>query len=206
MNRTSAQSHRGTRRARPCGITLLLLLPLLLLACASSKEEDNGGDPLGCTLNTSFVERSVQSGSVILRTESTPCAELNLDVAFNGVSDIFTVGFDLTYPTGVFTFDGYTEGPLLKQGPPATPPFFSVTHDPGTGRILVFATRFSPDAAVNSSGSSVLLTLHFNALAAGQGAVLFDLSASPVQEQVLNDSGGAVSVTFVNGSNTARVF
>ena len=206
MNRTSAQSDTGIRRLRPLEITLILLLPLLLLACSSSAEEDDAGDPLGCTLNTSFVERSMQSGSVILQTESTPCGELNLDVAFNGVSDIFTVGFDLTYPTGVFTFDSYTEGPLLKQGSPVTPPFFSVTHDPGTGRIQVFATRFSPAAAVSSSGSSILLTLSFRAVSIGQGALVFDLSSTPVQEQVLNASGSGVTVSFLNGSNLASVF
>ena len=180
---------------------LLALLP----ACKGGGDDSGGSDPLSCMLNTSFDAPSHATGTVTLQTYSNPCGELNLNVVFTGVSNIFTVGFDITYPSGTFSFNGFTQGPLLKQGSPATPPYFSVTET-SPGRIAVFASRFSPDGSVSVTGETFLLTLRFTAVMIGQGPIAFDLSSTPVQEQVLNDSGGAVSVTFVNGSNLARVF
>jgi hypothetical protein len=178
---------------------------LLISACSGG--DDDGGDPLSCSLNTSFAGRTQQSGAVILQMVSNPCRELNLDVVFTGVSSIFTVGFDITYPASIFTFDGFTEGPLLKQGSPAMPPIFSVTESP-PGRTAVFATRLSPDRDVSVVGSSVLLTLRFKAASIGEGAIVFDPASSPVEEQVRDDQGALVlnATGFLNGSNLARVF
>jgi hypothetical protein len=191
-------------------------LPLLALAGAlvatlwcsgcSSKEEDD--DPLSCTLNTSFTAMAPSTGLVTLQTSSTPCGELNLDVVFTNITDIFTVGFDVTYPVGAFTFDGYSEGPLLKQGSPTLPPSFVVTHDPVSGRVSVWATRLGTNGTVSAAGSIVLMTLSFRALLPGQGPIVFDLSSSPVQDQVLDDSnpGMPAAATFANGSNQATAF
>jgi hypothetical protein len=192
-------------------------LPLLALAgsmaaallcggCSSEEEED---DPLSCSLNTSFTApASPSTGKVTLQTSSTPCGELNLDVVFTNITDIFTVGFDLTYPVGTFVFDGYSEGPLLKQGSPSLAPSFVVSHDSASGRVSVWASRLGTTGTVSASGSIVMMTLSFRALQPGQGSIAFDLSSSPVQEQVLDDSSPpvAATATFTNGSNQASAF
>ena len=203
MDRTRTQD--GWRRAcRGAGL-LLLAAAVLLTACAGKEEDDGGGDPLSCTLNTGFVGRSIATGTIILQLSSATCGNLDLDVVFSGISNVFTVGFDITYPAAILTFDGFTSGPLLKQGSPATPPFFSVTES-SPGRLVIFASRFSPAGAVDSAGASTLMTLSFSADAIGQGPVVFDLSSSPVEDQVLDESGTAVAATFSNGLNTASVF
>jgi hypothetical protein len=206
MNMTCQSSNLPWRRTLRTRLTLLLLIPLALLACSSDKAEDDDGDPLSCSLNTVFVGRQLENGAVVLRSESTPCGELNLEVALASVPNIFTVGFDITYPTGTFLFDSYTEGPLLKQGSPATPPLFNVTHDPATGRIQVFATRFNPDAGVSATSAAVLMTLSFRAVAPGEGPIVFDLATTPVEELILDSSGNPVTASFLNGTNLARVF
>jgi hypothetical protein len=183
---------------------LLLALTIVLSGCTSDDEEDSG-DPLSCSLNTSFSEGSPASGSIILQTAATSCGRLSLDVTLTGISNVFTIGFDVTYPAGMLSLDGYSEGPLLSQGSPATSPFFSVAEI-GPGRIAVFATRFSPDGDVHAPGDTVLLTLNFRANSIGEGTIVFDLSTSPVEEQVLDSSGARVSATFANGSNLARVY
>jgi len=183
-----------------------LLLCLLAPACSGGQDDSGNDGPLACSLNTSFEAPAHATGTVTFQTYSNPCGELNLNVTFTGISNIFTVGFDLTYPSGTFSFNGFTEGPLLKQGFPSTPPFFSVTET-SPGRIAVFASRFSPDGSVSVAGETFLLTLRFRALMIGQGTIAFDLSGtSPVQDQVLDQNGNLVPATFVNGSNVARVF
>jgi len=197
--------HSHVLLARWLPVLSVALLPVLMLACKGGGDDDSGSDPLSCMLNTSFDAPSHATGTVTLQTYSNPCGALNLNVTFTGISNIFTVGFDATYPSGTFSFIGYTEGPLLKQGSPSTPPYFSVTET-SPGRIAVFVSRFSPDGSVDVTGETFLLTLRFRAVMIGQGPITFDLSTTPVQEQVLDENGALVPATFVNGSNAARVF
>lgn len=196
---------RDERRSACRAAGLLLLATTMLIAACGGSADSGSGDPLSCSLNTSFSGRATAPGTIILQMSAASCASLDLDVVFTGISGVFTVGFDITYPTAILAFNGYTQGPLLKQGSPATPPYFNVT-ELSPGRIAVFATRFSPDGGVDSSGAGTLMTLRFRATALGEGPVVFDLASSPVQEQVLNASGGSVSASFVNGSNLASVF
>ena len=183
----------------------VLSLALLVHGCSSGDDDGDSPDPLSCSLNTRFSEGPLQNGAFMLLTASTPCGQLNLDVTVTSVSNIFTVGFDLTYPNSMFTFDGFSEGSLLNQGSPTMPPFFSVV-EASPGSIAVFATRFAPDGGVNAGGPTALITLRFRATQIGEGDILFDLSSSPVQEQVLDDQGNALAVSFTNGSNVATVF
>jgi len=198
--------NRSYRYLLLAAVLCALLMPLAAAGCSSKAEEDDdGGDPLACSLNTSFVGRTHASGTVILQASSLSCGEIQLDVLFTGISNIFTVGFDVTYPTGMLSYDSYQTGPLLLQGSPTLTPFFSVSES-SPGRIQVFATRFSPAPSVDAPGDSVLMTLVFRANSPGEGAIVFDLASSPVQEQVLDEAGNTVTATFTNGSNLARVF
>lgn len=202
MNRTRT---RDDSRGDYSGAWLLFLAATVLLSACGGKQEDDNGDPLSCTRNTSFVGRTIASGTIILQLSSASCGRLDLDVVFSGISNIFTVGFDITYPVEILSFDTYTTGPLLKQGLPATAPFFSVT-ELSPGRLAVFASRFSPDGEVDSAGASTLMTLRFRATALGQGPVVFDLASSPVEDQVLDDGGSGVPASFSNGLNQASVY
>ncbi len=186
-------------------VAALLSLVLLLPACSSGGDGGDDSDPLACSLNTHFSEGILQNAAFLLQTASTPCGQLNLDVTVTSVSNIWTVGFDVTYPDSIFSYDGFTEGPLLLQGSPATPPFF-IVNEIGPGRIAVFATRVNPDPGVDAGSPQALLTLRFRAIQIGEGDILFDLASTPVQEQVVDDQGGSPAVSFVNGSNVARVF
>jgi len=202
---TEPRSPRFFSRFPRGGAASALLALLLFFPACSAGGDEGGSDPLSCTLNTGFSGRGSAVGTIILQTASTSCGQLSLNVVFTGISKVFTVGFDITYPTAAFAFDGFTQGPLLKQGSPSMPPFFSVT-EPSHGRVAVFASRFSPDGSVDAAGDTVLLTLRFRAVALGSGPVVFDLSPTPVQDQVLDETGGAVSATFANGTNLAQVY
>jgi hypothetical protein len=165
----------------------VLLATLLLAACGGGGGD--GDDALPCT--TLVFDRALANladGDVYLDQASGTCSTIGVSVLVNNLTGIWTVGFDLAYPTNVLSYDSFTLGPLLQKGPPTFPVFVEVTEI--GGRVRVSMTRFSTDPPVDAVGSESLITIRFRRVAAGSGAIDFDTSgSSPVAEVILDDSG-----------------
>lgn len=153
----------------------------------------SGGEdsPTPC-LPASFTPAiaTVAAGDVFLGEQTSTCNSVVVSVLVNDLSGIFTVGFDVTFPAAVLSYDSYTAGPLLLKGPPATNPVFLVTNS-APGVIQVTATRFGGDPSVAAVGTEILMTLTFSKISSGTGAIDFDDSGSSLVDEAVYDETGA---------------
>lgn len=139
------------------------------------------------------------AGDVYLRAGAASCDTIELEVAAHGLGGIFTVAFDLAYPSALLRYEGYSQGTLLLRGPPSQAPMFLV-RESSPGTLQVSMTRFAPDPAVSASTSEGLVRLRFHRVAAGEGNVDFiadDTSAIP--ERVVDGQGKIVAARFTPG-------
>lgn len=186
----------GLEARRPWRVMVAAIATLLLVAgCKGGSSSSN--DVLPCT-NISFTPAltSPASGDVYLQAIGA-CDHIDVLVQVNNLSGIWTVGFDLTYPASALSYQGtYFEGPVLKQGSPATPPFFYVIS-PSAGSLQVTITRWPPDPSVTVSGLGSLITIRLNKVASGGGLVDFDMSgSSTVSEQILDEYSSPRPASF----------
>lgn len=126
---------------------------------------------------------------------SGPGTDLNnlvLEVRANSVQDLYGVAFDLRYPNTILRYDSATSGFLNNGG--AQVSLNLVEPSPGT--LVVGYTRLG--TAPGASGSGVLLTLRFSAVAAGSGNFTFaqNTAFNPRGESIaaLTWSAGSVQV------------
>lgn len=127
------------------------------------------------------------ANSVVLAEGSgTSANTLLLEVRATGVSDMYGLAYDLTFPSGALQFVRATPGPLLAAG--------SVQAAAATpGRLVVGGTLLGPVAGF--SGSGVLMTLEFSALASGEGSFAFS-----AQRAVTSNGDPIAGLTWVAGS------
>jgi Cohesin domain len=126
--------------------------------------------------------------SVFLTSGSATNANtLFLEVRASQVTDLYGVAFDLTYPAAQLQFVQASPGPMLGAAGSVQ------AASGGTGNLIVGGTHLGN--VPGSNGSGVVMTLQFNAIAAGQGTFQFS------RNSVL-DSDGALQqgVTWVAGS------
>lgn len=151
--------------------SLALALAVACAAALGSVGCGGGGGPTG----PPPVQQSLvftpgggsAASSVALLRSGTGATTLTLEVRAQGVTDLYGVAFDLTYPASVLAFEGWSEGELLRQGGIAT----SVQVAQQSGRLVVGATRLGVVGGVTGSGT--ILTLSFRAIAAGTGPLEF---------------------------------
>lgn len=119
---------------------------------------------------------------------ATTATTLVLEVRATQVSDLYGVAFDLAYPSTQLQFVRATPGPLLGNGSAQ-----AVPSTPGT--LIVGGTHLG--SVAGATGSGVLMTLEFTAVAAGQGAFVYSRNSA-------FDSHGAAmtGVSWVAGSVT----
>lgn len=173
---------------------------LLTLGGCKGGGGDSGNSVTPCT-GIAFTQllQSPAAGDVYLHVTNTTCTSMDVGVFVTNLSGIFTVGFELTYPASVIQYQSYGAGPLLNKDNPLTPAQFFVST-PGSGILLVSATRFRPDPSVSAVGSEMLITLHFLKLASGAGVMDFDTSSSSlVSDQIIDDTGTVVPASFGPG-------
>jgi hypothetical protein len=169
---------------------------LLALALAAAAPEARAACPLPAFRG---VLQEPRPGDLYLRAGRATCTTLEIEIAAQDVSGIFTVAFDLAYPADLLKFEGHAAGPLLTQNAPRTPPLV-LARGATAGRVQVSITRFAPDGSAAAEGSEVLLTLRFSRLAAGTGSIDFGLEpASGVAERILDDKGDPVTARFGPG-------
>ena len=175
---------------------VLLALGGTLLACGGGGG-GNDHDPVTCT-NLSFTRALVTptGGDVYLDEAATSCSSVDVAVIVNSLSGIFTVGFDLTVPSALLSYQSHTVGPLFLKGNPQNPP--QVFVNPGPGSVQVTMTRFAPDPPVSAVGSETLITLRFTRVGPGAAALDFD-TGSLVAETILDDNGVVLPAVFAPG-------
>ena len=118
----------------------------------------------------------------------TTATTLVLEVRATQVTDLYGVAFDLAYPNAALQFTRATAGAMLSGGSVQ-----AVASTPGT--LVVGGTHLGNVAG--ATGSGVVMTLEFSAVAAGQGSFNFSRNSA-------FDSGGRTmtGVGWVAGSVT----
>jgi Cohesin domain len=148
---------------------LAALLVLALAGCGGGG--GGGGSPVEPTppppqTGITFTGQGASgNNSVVLATgPGTNASTLVLEVRAQSVDDLYGVAFDLRFPAAVLQFVRFTPGPLVEEGS-------AQAAVSGSGNLVVGASRLGEVSGIDGSG--VLLTLEFNAIAAGEGAFSF---------------------------------
>ena len=179
-------------------LATVLALALVLVAggaaCGggggSSPTEPNPNPP-PATGGLTFTAGGSPSGPSLFLSRTNDGDEiLELALEARSLGGVYGVYFDLTYPSGVLTFEGASEGALLGAG--GTPTTFQVA-DRG-GRLVVAVSRLGQVGGAGGSGTVV--TLRFRATADGNGQLTFSNNAAETQDNRTLDAqwiGGSVS-------------
>lgn len=118
---------------------------------------------------------------------------LSLAVQANQVTDLFGVSFDLRFPSAALRYGGFDEGTFLPAG--GFDDSYQVAESP-TGNLVVGATRLG--AVAGATGSGTIMTLHFDAVADGNGQIAF------AQPRAFDRNGVPTAVGFSGGSVTVN--
>ena len=169
------------------------LLVLTLAACGGGGGGGGGGPtepppPPPPTAAIVFTPAGAAgANSVFLASgAASTSSTLFLEVRASQVTDLYGVAFDLTYPSAQLQFVQATPGSLLGAAG-------SVQAAPGAaGNLIVGGTHLGNVPGANGSG--VIMTLQFNAIAAGGGQFSFSRNSA------LDSDGGLLPVTWVAGS------
>ncbi len=116
---------------------------------------------------------------------------MNLSVDLSGITDLYAWQFTLNFDPGVLQASSVSEGAFLST---AGATFFAPGTIDNTAGTISFNGDSLLTAIAGASGSGTLLTISFNAIAAGSSALSFgDTLALDSQ---LND----IAVTWTNSS------
>lgn len=175
-----------------------LVLGIALTGCGGDDESDPS--PMCTELQFSKALNSFSPGDVFLRQSPLGnCSTVDIEVAISNLSGIWTISFDLLYPSSLVDYESITLGPLLQQGSPVNAPLVIVNE--GIGSVQVTITRLPPDPSVTAVGGETLATLRFRRIASsGSDLIDFDFSpGSPVGETILDEFGVVQPATFGPG-------
>jgi len=189
---------RPGRSLLKAGTALGAILVALGLGCNGGGGGGNSVTPCASISFTSSIT-NLSAGDVYLLSRSSSCDQVDVSVMVRNLSGIFTVGFEITYPSAILAFpatQGFTAGPLLYQGNPPIAPLF-IVNNASPGGLVVSGTLFRPDGSVTASGDAMFITLHFVKVASGTDTVDFNLGSGG--NQIIDDNGNAVSASFGPG-------
>jgi hypothetical protein len=122
---------------------------------------------------------------------------ITLDVRIEDVADLFTYGFDIVFDSSVVQFVSLAEGAFLRSGLTEDGEALFIPGDTTTPGLVSFIAGGIFNQAAGVSGSGILATLVFQAVAGGSAGIeivnplLFD-SASP--------AGALIDTTVANGT------
>jgi len=163
---------------RSIGRSLSLLLPLLLLACGGGGGGGGPTEPPPPQAGITVTPAAAPANGISIATGTgTTASTLILEIRANSVTDLYGVAFDLRYPSTVLQLVQASSGTFLGNATLQSAP------GSGTGVLVVGLSKLG--AASGTSGSGVLMTLEFRAIATGQGSFSFE------QNSALNSSGQA---------------
>lgn len=191
------RSRLGARLKQAAAATPVLLATLLLVSCGGGGGGED--DPIPCTsLAFDRALANLSNGDVYLEEASNSCSTVGVTVLVNNLTQIWTVSFDLSFPTNLLSYDSFTLGPLLQKGSPTNPPVVILNQVGGAVEVTI--TRLAPDPTVDAVGSESLITLRFQRIAAGTGVIDFNTSGgSGVGEVILDENGNSRPATFAPG-------
>lgn len=157
---------------------------LVLLACGGG---GGGGSPTEPTPtptptptqpSITFTPQSPgPSGISLVSSSASNATTLILEVRAASVSDLYGVAFDLTYPANLLQHVRSTQGPMLAGG--------TFQGSVSSGRLVIGLTNLGP--VPGTSGSGVLMTFEFRAIAAGEGTFSFS------KNQAVDSQGQAIA-------------
>lgn len=187
-DRVRSRLGRALPRALPWATALLLLA-----GCHGNRSSPT---PIPCTdLDFQGAITAIAGGDVFLARDAATCSRLDVAVMVNNLTGIWTVGFDLVYPTSAITYDSYTLGPLLEKGAPANPPVVFVNQT--ASGLQVTMSRLQPDPSVDAVGAEELIRFRFLRVGAGAGLIDFNFSSgSTASEIILDESGNPRPASF----------
>ncbi|HEV8199417.1 MAG TPA: hypothetical protein VGS03_05295 [Candidatus Polarisedimenticolia bacterium] len=176
-----------TGQRRPAFALAAVVAALGLAACGGGGGGSDHDAPM-CT-NLTFDRAMVTpgSGDIYMDQASSTCTSLDVVILVSNLTGIYTVGFDLTYPTNALQYQSYAVGPLMLKGNPTNPPVVVVTPTP-TG-VQVAMSRLGSDPPVSATGSEALVSLHF--VRAGSASGVFDFhtgAGDTVSESVIDQN------------------
>ena len=175
-----------------------LVLGISLIGCGGDDESDFS--PICTEVEFSKALISISPGDVFLRQSLLGnCSTVDIEVAVSDLSGIWTVSFDLVYPSALVDYESITLGPLLQKGSPMNPPLVIVNQ--GIGNVQVTITRLLPDPSVTAVGEETLATLRFRRMGpSGSDLIDFDLSpGSTVGETIVDEFAMVQPATFEPG-------
>ena len=151
---------------------LLALIVALVVACGGGGGGGGGGPteptppPPPPPAGIAFTAQGTPGANSLFlaRGAATTATNLVLELRANQVTDLYGVAFDLTYPDTQLQFVRVTPGPLLANGA-------AQAAAAGTDTLVVGGTHLGNVAG--ATGSGVVLTLEFSAVAAGTGSFSF---------------------------------
>jgi len=186
----------SARRAPTARLPLLLCLALALPACGGGG--GGGGNPVEPTPPPQpqpAIAFTPQGGGgtssiVLARGAASTVNTLVLEVRANTVTDLYGLAYDLAYPSGQLQFVRAVPGAFLANGSVQV-----VATSPGN--LVAGGSLLGPIDGV--SGSGLLMSLEFTAVAAGGGPITFsrnsavDSTGDPLAG--ITWAGGSVLVT-----------
>jgi hypothetical protein len=174
---------------------LALLLPLTLLACGGGGGGGGGGPtepPLPQPGIVVTPAAAPATGVSIASGTGTNQTTLILEIRANSVNDLYGVAFDLRYPSNLLQLVQASSGPFLGSA--------TLESVPGSSSGLIIVGLSKLGAVSGASGSGVLMTLEFRAIAAGQGSFSFEQNSAVTSSGPLAAgfgwSAGTVQVTL----------
>ncbi|HEX9945586.1 MAG TPA: cohesin domain-containing protein [Thermoanaerobaculia bacterium] len=165
---------------RPSAVLPGVLLVLLALALAACGGGGGGGGPTEPTPTPPppppppgivFTAQGAAGANTLFLANgaATTATNLFLEVRASQMTDLYGVAFDLAYPSAQLQFTRVTAGPLLSGGAVQ-----AVASAPGT--LVVGGTHLG--SVPGATGSGVVMTLEFTAVAAGEGAFTFSRNSA----------------------------
>jgi hypothetical protein len=177
-------------------VRLPLICAVVTLIVSACSGGGSGSNPVTCT-NLSF-DRALTTpsvGDVYLDQAAGTCSTIDIAVLVDGLSGIWSVSFDISYPTALLAYQSFTLGPLLQKGAPLKTPIVLVTTSGNDVQVTI--SRFAPDPPVSATGSEILITLSFARLASGSAAIDFDPGG--ISDIILDDHGVVRPAVFGPG-------
>jgi len=120
-----------------------------------------------------FTSNGNVSGVVLARATTSTATTLVLEVRASEVSGLYGVAFDLTYPSAVLRYRAAHTGPFLGAG---SVEVSTQVAETSPGHLVVGVSRLGQSGGVDGSG--LLLSLDFDAVAAGSGAFSFSKNSA----------------------------
>jgi hypothetical protein len=168
-----------------------LLAAAVGAACGGGGGGGGGGGPIeppASSLTFTPAQNQPDNSIALVRTNGSDANQLVVELRARGVTDLYGVGFDLSFPVSL-RYDGASEGTWLSSGGAAQT---TLQVAAASNRLTVGLSRLGGVTGV--SGDGALLSLRFTAVAAGNGGLEF---ANP---EAFNSTTTAFNVQWIGGT------